>query len=353
MEERPFEVIVGTGEEFLLGYEIKETEDGSLTFKQSFTNHSHQGALRKVAVSGKFLLSGGTDEVIRVFNLNRRNEVGLIMEHLGTITNITVFEASHLFSSGEDGNICIFKRGNWLCEKTLKAHNGGVTGLSVHPSGKIAISVGKDKTMKTWNLIKGRRAYITNLGKIADSVHWTPSGTQFLVVTEGVIDLYDVETGKIVHTVDFNMRVNAVKFINDDIIAIGGEGKNICLYDIEKQKEVCQWEAHDNRVKAICIYTHAEKGKWLFSTSSDGSIKVWNLNLPTLEEKPKLLGEVNTTCRNICMDISTPNDIIKKEKKKKRWSKHRLAKEVSLSDMNDTSSPEKVSSHKKQKVSLN
>ncbi|CAL4105115.1 unnamed protein product [Meganyctiphanes norvegica] len=364
MGERAMEVIVGTNEEFILGYQINETEDGTLKFKQSFTNHSHQGSLRKIAVSGKFLLSGGTDEVIRVFNLNRRNEVGLIMEHQGTISNITFFETSHLFSTAEDGNICIFKRGTWLCEKTLKAHNGGITGLSVHPSGKLAISVGRDKTMKTWNLIKGRRAYITNIGKIADSVHWTPSGTQFLVVTEGVLDLYEVDTGKIVHTVDFKQRVNSVKFINNDVVVLGSEGGSICLYNIEKQKQVGHWEAHNNRVKAICIYTHTEECKWIFSTSSDGSIKVWSLQLSeiidNLENKPKLLGEVNTTCRNICMDISIPNKIVKKEKKKR----HRLAKEESLSDMNETSSPEKESiknkdnliepsSLKKQKVSFN
>lgn len=40
-----------------------------------------------------------------------------------------------------------------------------VTSLSVHPSGKLALSVGHDGTLRTWNLVKGRQAYATNLGK--------------------------------------------------------------------------------------------------------------------------------------------------------------------------------------------
>lgn len=38
-----------------------------------------------------------------------------------------------------------------------------VTCLAVHPSGKMALSVGKDHTLRTWNLVKGRPAYTTNL----------------------------------------------------------------------------------------------------------------------------------------------------------------------------------------------
>lgn len=37
--------------------------------------------------------------------------------------------------------------------------------ISIHPSGKMALSVSKDKTLRTWNLIKGRSAYVTNMKK--------------------------------------------------------------------------------------------------------------------------------------------------------------------------------------------
>ena len=61
-------------------------------------------------------------------------------------------------------------------QKTLVKHSAGVTDVSVHPSGKLALSVAKDRKLITWNLIKGRTAYVTNLGQIADVVRWSPDG---------------------------------------------------------------------------------------------------------------------------------------------------------------------------------
>ena len=40
-----------------------------------------------------------------------------------------------------------------------------VTLMSIHPNGKLALTVGTDATLRTWNLVKGRQAYATNLGK--------------------------------------------------------------------------------------------------------------------------------------------------------------------------------------------
>ena len=38
----------------------------------------------------------------------------------------------------------------------LRLVRGGVFDLSVHPSGRAAISCGKDKALKLWDLTKGR-----------------------------------------------------------------------------------------------------------------------------------------------------------------------------------------------------
>lgn len=40
-------------------------------------------------------------------------------------------------------------------QQTLRAHKGGVTGLAVHPSGALALSVGRDRGLRLWDLVKG------------------------------------------------------------------------------------------------------------------------------------------------------------------------------------------------------
>jgi WD40 repeat protein len=39
--------------------------------------------------------------------------------------------------------------------------SGAVNSLAVHPSGKLALSVGRDKTLRVWNLLVGKPAFTT------------------------------------------------------------------------------------------------------------------------------------------------------------------------------------------------
>lgn len=39
----------------------------------------------------------------------------------------------------------------------LSGHKEAITSISIHPSGKLALSVSKDNTLKLWNLVQGKR----------------------------------------------------------------------------------------------------------------------------------------------------------------------------------------------------
>ena len=83
---------------------------------------------------------------------------------LGSITNVTFLSRSHLISASEDGTLCVFRTRDWAVLRSLKGHKGRVNSLSVHPSGKVALSVGKDRTLYMWDLMRGRRAASMKLG---------------------------------------------------------------------------------------------------------------------------------------------------------------------------------------------
>lgn len=42
-----------------------------------------------------------------------------------------------------------------MCVHILGGHKEGVHDVSIHPSGKCALSVSKDQTMRLWNLVEG------------------------------------------------------------------------------------------------------------------------------------------------------------------------------------------------------
>ncbi|PSN57715.1 p21-activated protein kinase-interacting 1-like protein [Blattella germanica] len=268
------EIIVGTYEEFLLGYKVtkKDNELGlphkKLSLVQSFAFPSHRASIRSVAAKGKYLASGSADETITLYDMNSRRESGILVQHTGTVNCLNFSpNGSHLLSASEDGSIAVFRTGSWQLEKIFpKAHKGGaVTHLSVHPSGKLALSVGADSTLRTWNLVKGRQAYATNLGNV-----------------------------------QLKKKIICACFTKESELAIGDEGGEISFYDISEKKQLNVIKAHDSRVKCLSSVNIEDK-IFLISVSSNGEIKLWKCKIA----KVKRVCSINCDCRITCLEVVT------------------------------------------------
>jgi protein MAK11 len=70
-----------------------------------------------------------------------------------------------MFSASEDGMINVFQVKDWIPVRTLKGHKGRVNSIAIHPSLKVALSVGKDKVLRMWDLSKGKSVASVKIGK--------------------------------------------------------------------------------------------------------------------------------------------------------------------------------------------
>lgn len=163
---------------------------GQTSSNHTFALHSHCASVRSVTCHGHLVASGGADDRIVVYDMKERKEHCMLTHHSSTI-NCMQFtqDGSHLISAGADGALCLVRVGNWQLEKIFeKAHKGGpaILDLAVHPSGKLLLTLGNDGSLYTWNLIKGRKAYIINLNnKSAD-----PKGLNFIKWSPGLLILF-------------------------------------------------------------------------------------------------------------------------------------------------------------------
>lgn len=95
----------------------------------------------------------------------------MLTTHGGVVNHIRFTpDATHLLSAGGDGKLAATRAGSWVAEGLWKSpHNGkSVNHITIHPSGKLALTLGADLTLKTWNLIKGRQVIRSN-GNFASS----------------------------------------------------------------------------------------------------------------------------------------------------------------------------------------
>ncbi|KAK3090055.1 hypothetical protein FSP39_008854 [Pinctada imbricata] len=269
--------------------------------EQSFTDHTHAGCIKTVAASRKGMLaSGGSDETIQLYNLRNRRQLGCLDQHSGSVTCIDFYKHTHMFSCSEDGTFCIWKAFTWECLKTLKGHQGAINHLAIHPSGKLALTVGRDKTLRTWNLITGRSAYITNIKKVAEMVFWSPDGQYYLTIFPNSIDVYKME---------------------NTVVAYGGDDGVVFFHDIKENKVLGLLETNTSRIRGLSMTPNIldeinqeikEDSCVLCTASSDGYIKVYNVEIIKGEVKHRLLASTNTEFRLTSIAVALHKN--KKEK---------------------------------------
>uniref|UniRef100_A0A8D0MGU5 p21-activated protein kinase-interacting protein 1 n=1 Tax=Sus scrofa TaxID=9823 RepID=A0A8D0MGU5_PIG len=301
------EVVAGCYEQVLFGFAVHPEPEASGSHERKwtpvadFTHHAHTASLSAVAVNSRFVVTGSKDETIHIYDMKKKVDHGALVHHNGTITCLKFYGSRHLISGAEDGLICVWDAKKWECLKSIKAHKGHVTFLSIHPSGKLALSVGTDKTLRTWNLVEGRSAFIKNIKQNAHIVEWSPRGEKYVVVILNKIDIYRLDTASVSGTITNAKRVSSVTFLSESVLAVAGDEEVVRFFDCDSLTCLSEFKAHENRVKDVFSFETPEHHV-IVTASSDGFIKMWKLE----EDKkvsPSLLCEVNTNARLTCLGV--------------------------------------------------
>jgi protein MAK11 len=273
---------------------------------QSFSTHSHTSSIRTVAANGKHIASGGADDRICVYDLEKRREIDDLYVHDGTVNSLEfVPDGSYLISAGADGKMAFIKSGTWKVDKVFeKAHKGGsVNFVSVHPSGKLALSIGADMILRTWNLINGRQAFATSLknksyGASIEFVVWSITGDYFLIAGKDIVEVWSTEKTEVISTKRCESEPTSICWLTDTDILVGMENGKLLFFNWEdEEEEATLCEIYDNRVKAMKY----ENG-FLATASSSGELNLWKVIVDDKVEIDMICG-IEVGCRLICLDM--------------------------------------------------
>ncbi|OCF44245.1 protein MAK11 [Kwoniella heveanensis CBS 569] len=264
-----FVIIAGSYEKLLYGLEGSypststagargKASNNNPTLEPIFIFPAHLACVKAVAASpgGKWLATGSEDEFVKVWDLRRRKEVGSLSQHTGSITSLHFPTQSHLITTSVDSTLSLFRTSDWALLKTLKGHSGRVNHVDVHPTGRVALSVGKDMTLKMWDLMRGRGAASLPLGTEAEMVKFSQTGTHFAVLFPRKVQIYSL-TLKLLHTLTTKSRFNTLAFAS---LLRSGEGDENNEEEDEEEEEL------------LCVGT--EKGV----------VEVYNITVGTDEE---------------------------------------------------------------------
>lgn len=202
------------------------------------------GSLKAIAVSKSFryVVCGGSDERIRIFDTVLNKAVGELSNHTGTITCLQFVNDTHLISGSEDNTLCIWRVHDWTCLHILGGHKEPVNDVAVHPTGKLALSVSRDNTLKLWNLVEGRIAFTRRLKGSADKVCWNHTGSAYALVVNTSVQVYDAGTNAMLCDVRHRGRVNKAIFVDMD------NGSSSCVASISDDKNMTIFSFDGNEV---------------------------------------------------------------------------------------------------------
>ena len=302
-------LVAGSYERFVFGYSVQNLPGGGgggggpdgASVTRSFTLDAHLTQCKSVAAQGGFLASGGADDLIRVWHHNPDGAVadlGTLSGHEGTVSCLAFHgpsaaaEPTRMVSGGVDGSLIIWSVARWDVLKTLRAHRGGVHALSVHRSGRVAMSGGADAPGARGHPPRGRAPHTPTRRRPPAPRASPPRGTAYATVSQARLTITSAETGACVGVFDAPKRVMCLAQAGSDRMAyLGCEGGDVVAFDARAppaKPALTITGAHPARVKAIVAPGDDPDGGGteggpgggpcaLVTASSDGVVRLWDV----------------------------------------------------------------------------
>ncbi|KAG4306089.1 hypothetical protein PORY_000077 [Pneumocystis oryctolagi] len=300
-----FRIVACTYEGLLYGIDtmlfLKEDMNVNTCFNLVWMFESNSGCIHSVAVGG------------RLYDLKKKKDLGSLYHQSGTITDLAFsskVSPKFLVSVSQDGTMVIFRTRDWLPFATIKTYHGSVNSISIHPSGKAALTVGSDKNIRLWNMMTGEKAgkYSLNNGD-PFCIQWNILGDRYAVLFNKEVAVYDM-SATLVYCFSSPTQLNSIHYTmsgksHREMLVLGSQDGCIQICDSSNGKLLKSFFAHENRVKAITSYTFqtvdASFSLILITASSNGSIKLWLefQEFSFLEIGEYNCGESRITCMSI------------------------------------------------------
>lgn len=324
-----FRILVGSYEHNLLCVSLMMNPQP--VFQPIFHFEAHSLSIKAIDVAKRYLVTGSNDEHIRIYDLQKRKELGTLLSHQGTVTclrfsdevesNSSEKSGKWLLSGSEDGKIIIWRTKDWETFGTLKGHLERVNDIDIHPSGRVAVSVSRDQTVRLWNLMTAKKAAILkvkgrdHLGQPCEFVRWTKTGDHFIVGLLSKFFIYNTKDAKICKKFSFKttlMCMEVIKLDGTEYLVTGHSNGVIEFHDIqamidqedEDLKSVFSLRGHTNRIKDITLYRNPSESNvpYLVSVSSDGKIVIWDLSEGVRDQVAVYDSGERLNCVAVCSD---------------------------------------------------
>jgi WD40 repeat protein len=218
---------------------------------------AHKGGVTSLLLSNnqRFIMSGGAEGEVRVWELRSRELVSHLKEHSSPVTGLALFDDdAHALSCSRDRS--------FLCwdlrqEKRISNHTqrmGGINDVTLSRSQTKVLTIGQEKKITYWDLREPTPERVLE--------YYPRSGPDATSQVAGGLDAVHAEATCI--AVSSNGRV----------FATGGTDARVKLWDFETGALIVNGLGHSASVASLHF---SPDDRQLVSVGADGCVFVWNI----------------------------------------------------------------------------
>ncbi len=245
----------------------------------------HEGTVYSVVFSpdGLYALSGSIDKTIKLWDLYSGREIRNYEGHSSVVKSVVFSPDGNYIISGSWGAPVIqwsIESGNQIMTFT----DSGVNSVAVSPDGHHLLSGSYSRergnqTLKLWDITTGEEIYSSSQILNIFSVVFSPDGESVIIggSSSHPLQIWDVNTCTIIQSFENDACVYDVAISRDGQFILSGDSDNLMkLWNISAGCEVRSFAGHTDFVTDVDI---SPDDKYGLSGSRDGTVNLWDLGL--------------------------------------------------------------------------
>lgn len=237
-------------------------------------------SVRFVGEEGRKLVSGSSDNTVRIWNSNSGRCEAALEGHRSRVWDVdSTRSGAHVASASGDSTVKVWDVESNRCQTTLLAGVGDVYSCRFHPDERHIVSSGYDKLVRMYDIETGTivKTFTGHQLGVSSAI-FNPLGN--LVVTaskDTTIRFWDVVSGLCIRTINGHLgEVTSVEINETGTLLLSSSKDNSNrLWDIRMLRPLKRFKGHQNTSKNFIRSSFAHTSL-LVGGSEDGLIYMWD-----------------------------------------------------------------------------
>ena len=234
------------------------------------------------------IITASSDGTARLWHETTSRALAPPMKH-GERVNSAAFSANgeRVVTTSSHGNAFLWDVSTGSILTPPMKHGGEVTSAAFSPDGEQVVTVSRDGTTRLWDAATGHSLYSSMKHKGVHSAAFSPDGK--LIVTASkykTARLWDATTGRPLRAMVHDGNVRAAIFSPDSKRVATISSGAAKIWDVTTG-QVLVTMTHDSSINSVAF---SPNGKRLVTASMDGTARIWDVTIFSLQGKSLIKG---------------------------------------------------------------